>query len=146
PASGVPPREGLWKLTRSLEESSGPLKYDAPMASQSDIDESFSSRLSAKADRLVSELLAPAIEHGWRDAETFLEHLSVERILEALASEDDLRVRLLVETTGTHEKIAAKKSPTSAAEDLRLALDEGTTTPDAVLALFDADDWVRLLE
>src|SRR5690606_20666834 len=74
------------------------------------------------------------------------DHFTVETILEALSHDEDLRVRLLVETTGTHEKIAAKKSPTSAAEDVRLALDEGTTTPDAVIALFEADDWVRLLQ
>jgi hypothetical protein len=115
------------------------------MATSTDVGERFSSRLAGKAERFVSELLASALENGWRTPEGFLDHFSVENILEALADDDDLRVRLLVETTGTHEKIAAKKSPTSAAEDLRLALDEGTTTPDVVFGLFDADDWVRLL-
>jgi hypothetical protein len=133
---------GLWKIAPT---GPGQMKYDAAMATSPDVGERFSSRLAAKADRFVSELLASALENGWRTPEGFLDHFSVEVILEALADEDDLRVRLLVETTGTHEKIAAKKSPTSAAEDVRLALDEGTTTPDVVFGLFDADDWVRLL-
>jgi hypothetical protein len=121
------------------------MKYHGVMATSTDVGERFSSRLAAKADRFISELLASALENGWRTPEGFLDHFSVENILEALADEDDLRVRLLVETTGTHEKIAAKKSPMSAAEDVRLALDEGTTTPQAVFRLFNADDWVRLL-
>lgn len=115
------------------------------MGTSSESGDHYSSQLSSRSDRFVSELFASAVENNWRDAEGFLDHFAVEAILEALASEDELRVRLLVEATGTHEKIAVKKSPMSAAEDLRLALDEGTTTPDAVLALFDADEWVRIL-
>lgn len=107
--------------------------------------ERYSSRLAAKADRFVSELLARTLENGWRSADDFFDHFSFESILESLASDDELRVRLLVETTGTHEKIAAKKSVASASEDLTLALDEGTTSRSAIVGLFDADEWVRVL-
>jgi hypothetical protein len=116
-----------------------------PMGTTSDSAERYSSRLATKADRFVSGLFTRTLENGWRDATDFMDHFSLERIVESLAGDEELRVKLLVETTGTHEKIAAKKSPASAAEDLRLALDEGTTTPDVILNLFDADDWVRLL-
>src|SRR5262249_54373753 len=59
---------------------------------------------------------------------------------------DDLRVRLLVAATGTHEKIALKKSIGSAVEDLELALAEQTTTPAALVGLYSPDDKVRYLD
>ena len=52
----------------------------------------------------------------------------------------------MVSTTGVHEKIASKKSVSGAAEDLELALDEGITSPDAVLEAFDLSDRVRYLD
>ncbi len=66
--------------------------------------------------------------------------------MQALADADELRARLLVKLANVHERIAAKKSIASATEDLRLALDENVTSPDAVLELFPADDRVRYLK
>jgi len=66
--------------------------------------------------------------------------------MQALADADELRARLLVKLANVHERIAAKKSLASATEDLRLALDEKVTTPEAVLELFPADDRVRHLK
>ena len=66
--------------------------------------------------------------------------------MQALADADELRARLLVKLANVHERIASKKSIASATEDLRLALDENVTSPDAVLELFPADDRVRYLK
>ncbi len=66
--------------------------------------------------------------------------------MQALVDADELRAHLLVKLANVHERIAVKKSISSASEDLRLALDEGVTTPDAVLELFPADDRVRYLK
>lgn len=66
--------------------------------------------------------------------------------MQALADADELRARLLIKLANVHERIAVKKSLSSATEDLRLALDEKVTTPEAVLELFPADDRIRYLK
>jgi hypothetical protein len=52
----------------------------------------------------------------------------------------------LIEGAGVHEKIARKKSTSSAAEDLKLALDEGVTNAAQLMTLLPPDDRVRYLD
>jgi hypothetical protein len=53
---------------------------------------------------------------------------------------------VLVKAAGVHERIAKKKSTNSAAEDLRIALDEGITSPSDIVELIPPDDRVRCLD
>lgn len=66
--------------------------------------------------------------------------------MQGLEGAPDLRARILIEGAGVHEKIARKKSTGSAAEDLKLALDEGVTNGAQLLTLLPADDRVRYLD
>ncbi|HEX3851570.1 MAG TPA: hypothetical protein VHW01_11425, partial [Polyangiaceae bacterium] len=67
-------------------------------------------------------------------------------LMVALESAHDLRADILVKAAGVHQKIAIKKSTTSGAEDLRIAIEEGLTDAAAILELFPPDDRVRYLE
>jgi hypothetical protein len=96
--------------------------------------------------RFLARLVDHTLSDGWHTPEDFLRHFPPPVIIASLSTADDLRVRLLVATTGTHEKIALKKSVGSAAEDLALAIDERTTTAAAVLGLYPVDDRVRYLD
>lgn len=104
------------------------------------------SQLTEPRARFLARVLHHTLEDGWRSPEDFLRHFPPADLVGSLASTDDLRVRLLVATTGTHEKIALKKSIGSASEDLALALEEGTTTPKALVELYPTDDKVRYLD
>jgi hypothetical protein len=66
--------------------------------------------------------------------------------MHALASEDTLRAAILIGAAGVHAKLAKKKPPESAAEDLELALEEGLTDAAQILELLPVDDQVRLLD
>ena len=74
----------------------------------------------------------------------FLRHFRPLDLMAALEPAPELRKDILV-AAGLHEKIARRKSPESAAEDLRIALDEGITTASDVLGLLKPDDRVRYL-
>jgi hypothetical protein len=94
----------------------------------------------------LSRALQHTLANDWQTPDDFLKHFSPEVIMQALSDADELRARLLVKLANVHERIAIKKSITSAAEDLRLAIDERVTTPEAVLELFPSDDRVRYLK
>jgi hypothetical protein len=106
----------------------------------------FKSELKTGAERYLSQVIVSALTDGWRTAEDFLRHFKPGDLMQRLEKVPDLRANLLVQAAGVHERIAKKKSTTSAAEDLRIALDEGVTTPAAVLELIGPDDRVRHLE
>lgn len=103
------------------------------------------SELSDPRQRFLARVLGHSTKDGWRTPVDFLRHFPPGTIVESLAGVDALRVALLVATTGTHEKIALKKSVGSATEDLELSLSEGTTTPAALFELYPTDDKVRHL-
>jgi hypothetical protein len=63
-----------------------------------------------------------------------------------LKDEPTLRAQVLVLTTGVKHKIAVKKRAESAGEDLQIALDEGETDAESIVALFNPDDRVRFLD
>lgn len=104
------------------------------------------STLATSRERFLASVLHYALSEGWRTPEDFLRHFGPRTLINALAGDDALRVRLLVATTRVNERLAGRKTPASAAEDLSLALDEGLTTPAKVLALFPVDDRVRYLD
>ncbi len=105
----------------------------------------FRSQLRDPRHRLASELFAEAFTTDARMARGLLALVPLRHLMEALAEREDLRVRLLVEATGTHPRIAARKSSASASEDLQLALDEGTARPERLVSLLNADEWASVL-
>ncbi|HVW25759.1 MAG TPA: hypothetical protein VHC69_10335 [Polyangiaceae bacterium] len=113
----------------------------APDASKRHVSE-----LPDPRQRFLARVVDHTLTERWRTADDFLRNFPPQVIVSSLARADDLRVRLLVAATGTHEKIALKKSIPSAVEDLELALAEQTTTPSAILNLYSADDKVRYLD
>jgi hypothetical protein len=104
------------------------------------------SELPDPRQRFLARVVDHTLDDGWRSPEDFLRHFPPAAIIESLATAASLRVKIIVATTGTHEKIALKKSPGSATEDLELALAERATTAAALVALYPADDKVRYLD
>jgi len=106
----------------------------------------FKSSLKTGAERFLAQALAHALAQGFRTADDFLRHFKPLDLMVALESAHELRAEILVKAAGVHQKIAIKKSTTSGAEDLRIAIEEGLTDAAAILELFPADDRVRYLE
>jgi hypothetical protein len=109
-------------------------------------DPTFISTLKEGRERF----LAHAIEHGFvcgrRTAQDFIRHFPPRAIMKGLEYQPGLRASILVLTTGIKHKIAIKKEWEDAATDLQIALDEGETDAESVVALFDPDDRVRYLD
>lgn len=106
----------------------------------------FKSELKTGAERFLSQVIVSALQDGWRTPDDFLRHFKPADLMQGLEKSPDLRANVLVKAAGVHERIAKKKSTTSAAEDLRIALDEGITSPADVLELVPPDDRVRCLD
>ena len=106
----------------------------------------FKSSLKTGAERFLAQALAHALAQGFRTADDFLRHFKPLDLMVALESAHELRAEILVKAAGVHQKIAIKKSTTSGAEDLRIAMEEGLTDAAAIMELFPADDRVRYLE
>jgi hypothetical protein len=106
----------------------------------------FKSNLKTGAERFLAQAMVHAIADGWRTPEDFLRQFKPLDIMSGLETAADLRAQLLVKGAGVHERIARKKSTASAAEDLRIALDEGVTDGATILQLFPPDDRVRYLD
>ena len=106
----------------------------------------FKSSLKTGAERFLAQALAHVLAQGFRTADDFLRHFKPLDLMIALESAHELRAEILVKAAGVHQKIAIKKSTTSGAEDLRIAIEEGLTDAASILELFPADDRVRYLE
>ena len=106
----------------------------------------FKSELKTGAERFLARTMVHALNEGWRSADDFLRHFKPNDLMLGLEKATDLRAKILVQAAGVHERIAKKKSTSSAAEDIRIALDEGVTTSKAILELLPADDRVRYLD
>lgn len=104
-----------------------------------------STELTQPEQKLLFALLENAFAERWRDAEDFLRHFPPSVLIESLANEEDVRVKLLTTTTGMHERLARRKSLESGSDDLGLALEEKTTTPNEVLELYPRAVQVRCL-
>lgn len=106
----------------------------------------FVSELSSPSERWLARVMVHTLQEGFRTAEDFVEFFSPAEIMESLDSDPDLRAKILVEAAGVHERIARKKSTNSAAEDLRIALEEGICNASTVLDLFPPDARIAHLE
>lgn len=106
----------------------------------------FESKLADGRQRFLAFAIEHALLSGRRNARDFMRHFPPELIMEGMADHPELRAGILAQTTGLKMKIATKKSWQSAAEDLRIALTEGETTPDTVVSVFHPDDRVRYLD
>jgi hypothetical protein len=107
---------------------------------------SFKSSLKTGAERFLSQAIVHALAQGFRSPDDFLKHFKPLDIMQALESAHELRAEILVKAAGVHQKIAIKKSTSSGAEDLRIAIDEGLTDAAAILELFPPDERVRYLD
>lgn len=106
----------------------------------------FRSTLKSPSERFLAQTVAHTLERGFRTPDDFLRHFKPADLMQGLEGAPDLRARILIEGAGVHEKIARKKSTSSAAEDLKLALDEGVTNAAQLLTLLPPDDRVRYLD
>ena len=104
------------------------------------------SRLPTGRERFLAVILDYAMSEGWRTSKDFLRHFGPRQLMESLSRDDDLRSRVLMAATRVNERLAQRKTIVSATEDLTLALEEGLTDADKLLALISADDRVRLLD
>ena len=104
------------------------------------------SGLPTGRDRFLAAILDYALYDGWRTAKDFLRHFSPRELMESLGRDEVLRARVLMGTTRVNERLALRKTLASATEDLTLALEEGLTDPEKLLALIPPDDRVRFLE
>jgi hypothetical protein len=101
---------------------------------------------TASGRRFLAQLMEHAFREGWRTPDDFVKHFPANVIMTALRSAPDLRVAILAAATGIYEAILRRKTPVLAAEDLRIALDEGTTTSQVLLSVFSPEDRVRYLD
>jgi hypothetical protein len=101
---------------------------------------------TASARRFLAQLMEYQFREGWRTPDDFVKHFPAEAIMAALERAPDLRVAILAAATGIYEQILRRKSPALAAEDLSLALDEGTTSSMQLLSVFSPEDRVRFLD
>ena len=100
----------------------------------------------ASARRFLAQLMEYCFREGWRTPDDFVKHFPAQTMMAALKSAPELRVAILAAATGIYEEILRRKSPALAAEDLSLALDEGTTSSMQLLAAFSPEDRVRYLD
>lgn len=105
-----------------------------------------SSEELSPGDRFLIALVERVEKEGWSSPSDFLRHFGPRTLLTALAREPALRVSVLVATTRVNERLAARKTDASAAEDLALALDEGLTDAAKVLSLIPVEAQVRHLD
>jgi hypothetical protein len=106
----------------------------------------FKSSLKSASERFLSQTVVHTLERGFRTPDDFLRHFKPADLMQGLEGAPDLRAKILIEGAGVHEKIARKKSTTSAAEDLKLALDEGVTNSAQLMTLLPPDDRVRYFD
>jgi hypothetical protein len=107
---------------------------------------SFSSKLQQGRQRFLAHVIEHSLSLGRRSPEDFIRHFPPEAIMKGLEQQPALRGKILSLTTGIKLKIATKKSFQSAAEDLRIALEEKETDAASVVSAFDPDDRVLYLE
>jgi hypothetical protein len=103
------------------------------------------SALERGVPRFLSHVMEHALLVNRRKADDFLRHFSPHTIMTALSDDAELRATILEPTTGVRRKVALRKSPGSAADDLSFAIDELETDAAAILTFFRADERVRYL-
>lgn len=106
----------------------------------------FVSKLPKGPQRFLAYVLEHSLQHGRRTAHDFIRHFPPAAIMKALENEPQLRANIIVMTTGTHMKVALKKSAESCGTDLQIALEEDEADVESVVTLFQPDDRVRFLD
>jgi hypothetical protein len=106
----------------------------------------YQSSLPTARERFLASVVDYAFADGWRTPSDFLRHFGPRLLMHNLASDEPLRVRVLTATTRVNERLAARKTTASAAEDLSIALEEGLTDASKVLSLIPPDDRVRYFD
>lgn len=106
----------------------------------------FESSLEEGWQRFLAHVAEHAFENGRRSPEDFIRHFPPDAIMQGLKDKPDLRANILVICTGVRMKIAMKKSASSCAEDLQIALEEDVADAETVVTLFDPDDRIRYLD
>ena len=106
----------------------------------------YPTHLGVGREGFLAQVLMHAFEIERRTPEDFIHHFPPSAIMKGLKDRPMLRAKILVETTGVKERIALKKSAESGGDDLQIALDEGETTAEEIVSLFDPDDRVRYLD
>jgi hypothetical protein len=101
---------------------------------------------TASGRRYLAQLMEHAFREGWRTPDDFIKRFPSDVIMTALKPAPELRVAILAAATGIYEEILRRKTPALAAEDLRLALEEGTTNSTQLLSVFTPEDRVRYLD
>src|SRR4051812_35603290 len=104
------------------------------------------STLPTGRERFLARVVDYALSDGWRTPKDFLRHFGPRTLMENLSRDEQLRARVLMGATRVNERLAMRKTLASASEDLTLALEEGLTDPDKVVALIPPDDRVRYLD
>jgi hypothetical protein len=106
----------------------------------------FVSKLVEGRERFLAHIVEHALEIGQRTPNDFIRHFPPAAIMDGLRDQPTLRSQILVLTTGVKQKIAMRKSARSAGEDLQIALDEGETDAESIVALLNPDDRIRFLD
>lgn len=105
----------------------------------------YPTELGRSRDGFAVQVMLHSLETGLRTPEDFIRHFPPTAIMEALKDRAMLRAKILVDATGTREKIALKMDAVASGTQLQIALDEGVTTPDQIVQLFEPDERVRYL-
>jgi hypothetical protein len=113
---------------------------------KADEQQGFVSKLAEGRERFLAHVVEHTLEIGQRTPEDFIRHFPPAAIMAGLREQPLLRSQILVLTTGVKQKIALRKSATSAGEDLQIALDEGETDAESIVALLSPDDRIRYLD
>lgn len=116
------------------------------MAKQSNGEFTSKSSLGSGGERFLSQAVAHALDNDWRTTDDFLRQFPPIDLMKGLDAAPDLRGTILTKAVGFHERIARKKTAESAAEDLRIALEEGVTSAEDIVSLVSPDDRVRYLD
>ena len=106
----------------------------------------YESRLTVGRERFLAHVVEHAINVGRRSADDFVRNFPPEEIMQRLGDRPELRAEILAQTTGLKARIAVKKTWQSAAEDLRIALNEAETDAATIVSAFHPDDRVRFLD
>jgi hypothetical protein len=106
----------------------------------------FVSKLTEGRERFLAHVVEHTLEIGQRTPDDFIRHFPPAAIMDGLRDQPLIRSQILVLTTGVKQKIALKKTAKSAGEDLQIALDEGETDAESIVALLSPDDRVRYLD
>lgn len=109
-------------------------------------DPTFISSLKEGHQRFLAYAIENSFVCGRRTAQDFIRHFPPADIMKGLEHQPELRATILVLTTGLKQKIALKKEWQDAGTDLQIALDEGETDAESIVALFAPDDRVRYLD